>query len=591
MPSFAASSPLAAVSNWSPEYRWIPVAGGFVNFVWSVAVGANDVAISFGTSVGSEALTMLQAVMIAAVLEISGAVFMGNQAVVTSQSSLLSRPPPEVLLMWGLFIALIAASIWLGLGTFWELPVSSSLSMTGAIIGICVAAGGVQSIHWNKPESWLDVGGVLGIIISWIIAPLVAGISSFFLFGATKMTLLRPIGSKLRTLRAMPLYYGVTVMVVMSSILYERSPPARALQTIDSTRGSLIAGISGIVASVVAYLIVVPLASKRLGCFSESPNIEMPQQPPPQLKELKESSMIDGEGCDFRLAIVDSSNSLRKTADGVWTQFIEQHVLDTVYEEDGEGCDQSPISIMRSPACTPITFTQLLKQTPNQLVSFKRLRHVHNITPWQKMILFFENKIKATIHHSIEYEQDTLVRHAMAEKFDNQAEELFSFLLILLSCAASFSHGSNEVTTAMNPYAALLQLYTYHSEEAKQEIPISVLALGGIGVSLGFALWGWKIVRCIGGGITYLSPSRGFSAQLCALATVLLATKVELPVSALHILLGSIIGVGLADSMQNLNWMLLLVFLAAWVATLLVTSATAAGFYAFTIYSPSYVAW
>lgn len=181
MPSFAASSPLAAVSNWSREYRWIPVAGGFVNFVWSVAVGANDVAISvcphvwfsqcwlsnfincldkhalsseipissnfypgsafccpgrspdsttlqcvnetesketdvrdrigglsmlgtfmhcwtkwnwwymqFGTSVGSEALTMLQAVTIAAVLEISGAVFMGNQAVVTSQSSVCS---------------------------------------------------------------------------------------------------------------------------------------------------------------------------------------------------------------------------------------------------------------------------------------------------------------------------------------------------------------------------------------------------------------------------------------------------------------------------------------------------------------------
>lgn len=72
-----------------------------------------------------------------------------------------------------------------------------------------------------QPESLLDVGGVLGIIISWIIAPLVAGISSFLLFGATKMTLLRPIGSKLRTLRAMPLYYGVTVMVVMSSILYK----------------------------------------------------------------------------------------------------------------------------------------------------------------------------------------------------------------------------------------------------------------------------------------------------------------------------------------------------------------------------------
>jgi hypothetical protein len=150
---------------------------------------------------------------------------------------------------------------------------------------------------------------------------------------------------------------------------------------------------------LVGQLIVVPLASKRLGCFSESHNIEMPEQPLPQLKELKESSMIDGEGCDFRLAIVDRSNSLQKTADGVWAQFMEQHVLDTVYEEDEEGCDQTPISITCSPACTPITFTQLLKQTPNQLVSFKHLRHVHNITPWQKMIVFFENKIKATIHH------------------------------------------------------------------------------------------------------------------------------------------------------------------------------------------------
>lgn len=79
-------------------------------------------------------------------------------------------------------------------------------------------------------------------------------------------------------------------------------------------------------------------------------------------------------------------------------------------------------------------------------------------------------------------------------------------------------------------------------------VQVWVLLLGGAGVSCGFALWGWKIIRCIGGGITYMSPSRGYCAQISAVAIGLLATRANLPVSTTHILIGSVIGVGLADN-------------------------------------------
>lgn len=79
-------------------------------------------------------------------------------------------------------------------------------------------------------------------------------------------------------------------------------------------------------------------------------------------------------------------------------------------------------------------------------------------------------------------------------------------------------------------------------------VQVWVLLLGGAGVTCGFALWGWKIIRCIGGGITYMSPSRGYCAQISAVAIGLLATRANLPVSTTHILIGSVIGVGLADN-------------------------------------------
>ena len=75
-------------------------------------------------------------------------------------------------------------------------------------------------------------------------------------------------------------------------------------------------------------------------------------------------------------------------------------------------------------------------------------------------------------------------------------------------------------------------------------------ALGAIGVSVGYAVWGWRLVRCLGGRITFLSPSRAFSAQICTLATVVAVSKIGIPVSTTHIFIGALLGVSIADNLK-----------------------------------------
>jgi len=223
-PSPLSSTVAAAGSHWTPVYRWIPIVGVLITFAWSLAVGANDVATSFGTTVGSKALSMVVAVCLAAVMEITGAALLGDRTIDTFQSTVLKEVPADgTLLMWGLFIAILVATLYLALATWCEIPVSSMLVMLGAIIGVSLAGQGFTSIYWNKTSTRLHLGGVLGIILSWIIAPVIAGLVSFALFGFTKLVLLKSPSSEKLVLRALPLYYGVTVLVLLLFIIYRVS--------------------------------------------------------------------------------------------------------------------------------------------------------------------------------------------------------------------------------------------------------------------------------------------------------------------------------------------------------------------------------
>jgi PiT family inorganic phosphate transporter len=148
----------------------------FVGFIMAYGVGANDVANAMGTSVGSKALTIKQAIIIAAIFEFTGAFFAGGEVTSTIRSGIVDAQAfaqiPE-LLAYGMIASLIAAGSWLLVATYFGWPVSTTHSIVGAIIGFGAVGVGMDAVHWD------EVGGIVG---SWVVTPMLSGILAFLIF-------------------------------------------------------------------------------------------------------------------------------------------------------------------------------------------------------------------------------------------------------------------------------------------------------------------------------------------------------------------------------------------------------------------------
>ena len=139
-------------------------------------IGANDVANAMATSVGSKAITIKQAIIIAAVFEFAGALLAGGQVTKTIRkgmvdAELLSSTPD--LLIYGMLASLLAAGIWLIIATYYGWPVSTTHSIVGAIVGFAAVGIGIEAVHWGKVGT---------IAMSWVVSPLLAGTIAFILF-------------------------------------------------------------------------------------------------------------------------------------------------------------------------------------------------------------------------------------------------------------------------------------------------------------------------------------------------------------------------------------------------------------------------
>jgi inorganic phosphate transporter, PiT family len=148
-------------------------------------------------------------------------------------------------------------------------------------------------------------------------------------------------------------------------------------------------------------------------------------------------------------------------------------------------------------------------------------------------------------------------------------EKVFAVLMIVTACCMAFAHGSNDVANAIGPLAAVVSIVNTGGQ-ISTEAPISwwILPMGGIGIVAGLALFGHRVIKTIGNGITHLTPSRGFAAELAAASTVVIASGTGLPISTTQTLVGAVLGVGMARGIAALNLGVVRNIVISWVVTL-----------------------
>ena len=172
---------------------------------------------------------------------------------------------------------------------------------------------------------------------------------------------------------------------------------------------------------------------------------------------------------------------------------------------------------------------------------------------------------------------------------DTDAEQTFQFasvemvftpMMLFTACSMAFAHGSNDVANGIGPLAAVVSIVNSGGEVLQNStLPLWVLLLGGGGIILGLVTLGYRVMLTVGKKITELTPSRAFCAQLAAASTVVIASRTGMPVSTTHILVGSVLGVGLARGLGAVDLRVVLNIVISWVVTLPAGAILAMFFY------------
>jgi PiT family inorganic phosphate transporter len=212
---------------------------------------------------------------------------------------------------------------------------------------------------------------------------------------------------------------------------------------------------------------------------------------------------------------------------------------------------------------------------------FKGLSHLKlNLSPMQSFIAAVVFGILVAFIGRILINRVTVSAADEKKSRFTGVEKVFTPLMVFTACAMAFAHGSNDVANGIGPVAAVISVVQAGGEVSqKAGLPLWVLIMGGIGIVVGLATMGYRVMATIGEKITPLTPTRGYAATLAAAATVVLASKTGMPVSTTHIAVGAVMGVGLTRGIGALDMRVLGQIVVSWVITLPIAGVLAAVFF------------
>jgi sodium-dependent phosphate transporter len=558
------------------SYTWLFALSTIVSFICAFGIGANDVANSFASSVGAKALTMVQALMVAAVCEFLGALLLGAGVTDTVRSKIanvkLFTATPD-LLMYGMFCVMCAAAFWDNFACHLELPVSTTHTTVGAVVGMALVLRGGNAVVWSKHKAtFVYLDGMVPIFLSWVVSPICSGIVAIILFGLVRTFVLRSKQSFWRALIVFPLSILLTFFVVVVFII-QTGNKNKKWHTIPDGKLCWIAAIVAIGMALLACAIL-PFMKRRImqqEADFTSMQVEEGQRKAAMVAEahgedLKASKLAQGQtpaevnGTDGKAAPV--AGGRRGLADVDIANAAAPSAMDRAFNRVGKAGGafaQSRVGRI------------LLKNPVSRAVGYGATYDVHNVLDDK------HNDFNNTVAQMWEH----------AEVFDYKSERVFRYLQVFSAMVMSFAHGSNDVANAVGPYAAVYNIWNTSSVPTSSTVPTWILALGGAGIVCGLATYGYKIMRVLGVKSVKLTNSRGFCVELSTAITVIVASRYGLPVSTTQVLTGAILAVGLFEGVKGVNWFMFARIFCGWALTLVVAGFVAAGLTAFGAYAPN----
>ncbi|GMT25370.1 hypothetical protein PFISCL1PPCAC_16667 [Pristionchus fissidentatus] len=452
------------------------VMGGLIAFILAFAIGANDTANSFGTSVGSKVVTLYQAYMLASFFETLGAVLIGHKVTDTMRKGVIDIDQYEnktAELMFGQISVLTGCGAWMLLATFFKLPVSTTHSIVGATIGFSLVVSGTSGIHWHK---------ILRIFASWIISPLLSGVVSICFYVLVDHLVLRQSNPLRSGLAVLPFIYFIAFSFNVFAIVYEGSE-FLMFDQLSLLTVVLISLVFGLTVAAAVALFYVPITRKKILAESSA-----------DLAPATAASVELGSVAQSKAALLE-------------------------YDEH--------------------------KQT--KLSGVSNGSHAANtVAPASPKASFFRS-------HKPE---------------DPQAAKLFSFLQVMTACFGGFAHGGNDVSNAIAPLVSLWAIYWEGGSKQEMHTPWYLLMYGALGMCVGLWLLGHRVIYTVGENLTKITPPSGFAIEFGSAVTVLLASKMGLPISSTQCKVGSVVAVGLAQASHSVRWHTFRNICLSWIVTL-----------------------
>ncbi|KAL9019288.1 MAG: hypothetical protein Q9185_003462 [Variospora sp. 1 TL-2023] len=540
------------------KYDWILALITITFCVSSFMNGANDVANSYATSVAARTLTMPQVGVLSMVTEFVGAVALGNRVTSTIKNGIISIDrfegnPGSLMLAMG--CAELGNAAWLTIATSLGYPVSTTQTIVGSLIGVGIAA--------DSPVSWAwDDGSVSQVAASWAIAPLLAGCFAALVFATVKFSILERKEPFKLGMQLIPFYLAFTCAILALFIVVE-APTAPSLEEFGA--GKAVGIILGVFFGVLAltFIFFRPYLHRRL--VKQDARIKFYHIPLGPLL-MREDPYIYYPARADGVTVIDYYENAYSSADSS-TDNLPDSRNDS--EKDVKTADSSALEKLEksNPLVVPTLPNRVISPEERFLAPTKHLPIFHPSRLWSFTKYFLlQGVTRECVSHSSPHLHAT---HARAKKYENRVEHLFTYAQVLSAMLMSIAHGSNDVANAIGPWAATYSTYRASEVATKVPTPVWALVIAGFLLGAGFWFFGFKIIRALGNRITQMSPSRGFSMELGAAITVLLASRLGLPVSTTQCLTGATVGVALMNfDVRAVNWRQVLFIFSGWILTL-----------------------